>query len=135
MKHLIFILTIVAASCCSTKSKNSVTPESTNSTGTTQDSSTALPKCINKMITEFTKAKVENPPRKIYSYNYQGKTVYYVTPPCCDFYSELYDSNCNLIGHPDGGFTGKGDGKMPDFHSTKSGEKLVWEDKRGTKNQ
>jgi hypothetical protein len=128
MKYLIIMISIVAASCCS--SKKNLAATGTESSGNTRDSSVVLPKCINKMIAEFTKAKVENPPRKIYSYNYQGKTVYYVTPPCCDFYSDLYDSDCNLIGHPDGGFTGKGDGKMPDFHSTKSGEKLVWEDKR-----
>lgn len=131
MKHIILISCIVTASCCS--SKKNLSSSDSASAGGLQDSSVVLPKCINKMIAEFAKAKVENPPRKIYSYNYQGKTVYYVTPPCCDFYSDLYDSNCNLIGHPDGGFTGKGDGKMTDFHSTKSGEKLVWEDKRGAK--
>jgi hypothetical protein len=135
MKHLILILTIVSASCCSTKSENSVTTGNGSVTSTSQDSSKALPDCINKMIADFTKAEVENPPRKIYSFNYQGKTVYYVTPPCCDFYSDLYDSNCNLLGHPDGGITGKGDGKLPDFHSTKSGEKLLWEDKRGMKSK
>lgn len=131
MKYLFFAIAIIAGSCCSSKK---AVDTAGNTTGkSTTDSSFVVPKCINKMIDEFAKAKVENPPRKIYSYNYQGKTVYYVTPPCCDFYSELYDSECNLIGHPDGGFTGKGDGKMTDFHSTKSGERLVWEDKRGSK--
>src|SRR6478672_522881 len=124
MKHVLIIMSIIAASCCS--SKKTTDTANTDTTAKGQDSSVVLPKCINKMIAEFSKAKVENPPRKIYSYNYNGKTVYYVTPPCCDFYSDLYDSDCNLIGHPDGGFTGKGDGKMTDFHSTKSGEKLVW---------
>ena len=82
------------------------------------------------MIKGFEKEEKQNPPRKIYRYTYKGKTVYYVTPPCCDFYSDLYDSTCKLIGHPDGGFTGKGDRRMPDFHTSKSNEKLIWEDKR-----
>jgi hypothetical protein len=71
-----------------------------------------------------------NPPRKIYSYLYNGKTVYYVPPICCDFYSDVYDSACNIIGHPDGGFTGKGDMQMTDFNKTKTNEKLIWEDVR-----
>ena len=155
MKNFIFIFCIVAASCCSTKTKTATptediavstdnpiaadtviavpTPSGNEQTSTAETSNSTVPGCIKKMIEEFRKTNVENPPRKIYSFNYQGKTVYYVTPPCCDFYSDLYDSNCNLIGHPDGGITGKGDGKMPDFHSTKSGEKLVWQDKRGSK--
>ncbi|RYY44292.1 MAG: hypothetical protein EOO06_18380 [Chitinophagaceae bacterium] len=86
---------------------------------------------MDKLIAEFQAAKVENPPRKIYSYTYKGNTVYYVPAICCDFYSDLYDTNCRLIGHPDGGFTGKGDGKMTDFADTRSNERLIWADQRG----
>jgi hypothetical protein len=46
--------------------------------------------------------------------------------PCCDFYNEVYDANCNFLGAPDGGFTGKGDGKIPDFFAEAKNEKLVW---------
>ena len=74
--------------------------------------------------------EVKNPTTKIYSYLYKGKKVYYVTAPCCDFFSDLLDADCNLIGHPDGGITGRGDGKMPDFHKSRTDEKLVWEDPR-----
>jgi len=63
----------------------------------------------------------------VIEYEYKGEKVYYVTMPCCDFYNEVYDSNCNLLGHPDGGFTGKGDGKLPDFNTEKKKEKIVWE--------
>lgn len=88
------------------------------------------PACIDSLVRVFEAETVQNPPRKIYSYTYQGKKVYYVPALCCDFFSDLYDSNCKLIGHPDGGFTGKGDGKLPDFHSAKTEEVLVWADKR-----
>lgn len=90
----------------------------------------AQPTCVQTLIEKFTKEEKQNPPRSIYSYTYKGKTVYYVTAPCCDFFTDLYDENCNLIGHPDGGFTGKGDMKMPDFNTEKKDEKLVWADER-----
>ena len=73
-----------------------------------------------------------NPPRKIYSYLYKDSLVYYVTAPCCDFFSDLYNTNCELIAHPDGGITGKGDGRLSDFHALKTAEKLLWEDDRPT---
>ncbi|MBL0146942.1 MAG: hypothetical protein IPP48_15705 [Chitinophagaceae bacterium] len=85
---------------------------------------------MQTLIKKFEAEKVQNPPRSIYSYTYKSKTVYYVTAPCCDFFTDLYDENCNLIGHPDGGFTGKGDMKMPDFEKEKSNEKLIWTDSR-----
>ena len=82
------------------------------------------------MIKKFSSEEKTNPPRKIYSYTYKGKKVYYVPGPCCDNFSDLYDSNCRLLGHPDGGFTGRGDGKFKDFAQEKKNEKLVWADKR-----
>jgi hypothetical protein len=90
----------------------------------------ALPKCINKLIVQFKAEEVQNPPRKIFSYTYNGNPVYYVPAPCCDFFSDLYDKNCELIAHPDGGFTGKGDGRAKDFNKTKTNERLVWADPR-----
>lgn len=89
-----------------------------------------VPQCIVQMIATFRNQPKENPPRKIFQYNYRGNKVYYITAPCCDQYTDLLDSNCKLIGHPDGGFTGKGDGRLPDFNAEKKEEKLVWEDKR-----
>ena len=47
--------------------------------------------------------------------------------PCCDFFNEVYDDKCKLLGSPDGGFTGKGDGKLPDFFKEAKNEKLIWE--------
>lgn len=50
--------------------------------------------------------------------------------------SRLFDENCNRICAPDGGKTGKGDGKCPDFFEKRTDEKLVWKDERkyGVKN-
>lgn len=129
MKNAILLLCIVAASCCGSK-KTSENTEAVSDPGKDVVVADSAQSCIQDMIKGFAKEEKQNPPRKIYSYLYHGKTVYYVTPPCCDFFSDLYDSTCKLIGHPDGGITGKGDGKMRDFHTAKSNEKLVWEDKR-----
>lgn len=90
-----------------------------------------LPACLQKLVKGFMEEDVQNPPRKIYSYTYNGNLVYYVTPPCCDFFSDLYDAQCKIIAHPDGGITGRGDGRAKDFIETRSQEKLVWEDVRG----
>ncbi|MEO5892423.1 MAG: hypothetical protein ABIQ31_19395 [Ferruginibacter sp.] len=89
-----------------------------------------LPVCIGQLAEKFKAAEKQNPPRAIFSYRYKDKTVYYVTALCCDQVSDLYDDHCNLIGHPDGGFTGGGDGKLPDFNTAKTAEKLIWKDNR-----
>ena len=129
MKNIVLLLCIVTASCSGPKK----TAENTAADPVPVKDSMLVEtaqNCLGDMIKGFEKEEKQNPPRKIYRYNYKGKTVYYVTAPCCDFYSDLYDSTCTLIGHPDGGFTGKGDGRWLDFNSNKSNEKLVWEDKR-----
>lgn len=90
----------------------------------------SIPACIGKLIADFTAAPIGNPPRKILSYTYQNRTVYYVEAQCCDMFSDLYDANCMLLGHPDGGITGRGDGGFTDFTKERTNEKLVWADKR-----
>jgi len=48
--------------------------------------------------------------------NYKGKEVNYKPAErCCDQMGEVRDTSGNIICHPDGGITGKGDGKCPDF--------------------
>lgn len=88
------------------------------------------PDCVITKIREISKEDVWNPPAKIYSYVYEGKTVYFIPQHCCDIPSQLFDSDCNLICNPDGGFTGRGDGHCADFFATRTDEKLLWEDTR-----
>ena len=66
----------------------------------------------------------------MYRYHYDGRTVYYLPPHCCDQYSDLLDENCKVICHPDGGLTGRGDGKCPDFFTKATDRELVWQDAR-----
>lgn len=88
------------------------------------------PDCIREKIREIENEKVWNPAAKIWQYEYQGKTVYYLPSHCCDIPGMVLDENCQTICSPDGGITGKGDGRCPDFFSTRKNEKLIWEDKR-----
>lgn len=120
MKIFVILACWVTASCC--HSKKTMVNDTVNKT--------PVPECIQKMIQQFSEEEKQNPPRKIFSYLYKGNRVFYVTAPCCDNFNDLYDEDCRLLGHPDGGFTGRGDGKFPDFNETKTQEQLIWEDKR-----
>jgi len=85
---------------------------------------------VNKLITQFQAAPVGNPPQTIWKYNYQGSTVYYIPPQCCDQMGKLYDVGGTWICAPDGGLTGRGDGKCPDFFRLSSNQVLIWVDPR-----
>lgn len=86
----------------------------------------AVPTCIKSKIDSFKLKETHEKPQRVIEYVYKGKKVYYVVMPCCDFYNEVYDAKCKFLGAPDGGFTGKGDGKIPDFFQEAKSEKLVW---------
>ncbi len=102
--------------------------------GTCSDSPTAggspNPPWVDQLIKQFQEAPVGNPPREIDKYNYQGRTVYYLPPQCCDQFSTLYDADGNVLCAPDGGFGGAGDGKCPDFFKVRTNEVVVWKDSR-----
>lgn len=89
-----------------------------------------VPACIKERIKSIEKEKIWNPAAKIFQYEYKGKTVFYIPSHCCDIPGEVLDENCNLICQPDGGITGKGDGKCKDFFKERTGEKLIWADTR-----
>ena len=89
----------------------------------------SLPVCVKVLIEKMKSEAVTNPPRKIYSLKYLGKKVFYLPAICCDQLSDLYNDSCRLMGHPDGGFAGKGDGSIKDFR-TATDEKLLWADNR-----
>lgn len=119
----------VMIACGASRNKQTVNNE-TNTDTLIAGTKRSLPLCIEKMIAQYKSEEKQNPPRSIYQYRYKGSTVYYVTAPCCDFFSDVYDSTCKMIGHPDGGFTGKGDGSMTDFMLLRTDEVLIWKDER-----
>ncbi len=89
-----------------------------------------FPACVSQLIYTIKNEPVRNPRVRIYQYTYNRNTVYYVTSYCCDIPSELYDRNCNLICHPDGGLSGDVDARCRDFFEARANEKLLWIDPR-----
>jgi hypothetical protein len=90
----------------------------------------AIPDWLAELIRKLQAEPVTNPPISVTQYEYAGKTVYFIPQRCCDIFSDLYDSDGSIIGHPDGGITGRGDGRVPDFHQERSGGRLIWQDER-----
>jgi len=88
------------------------------------------PTWVDQLISNYQNEPVGNPPQSIWRYDYNGQTVYYIPPQCCDQYSTLLDAGGKAICAPDGGFTGKGDGRCPDFIDKRTNEQLVWKDSR-----
>lgn len=90
----------------------------------------APPAFVYQLIARLESEATTNPPGSIWSYNYHGQVVYYVPPTCCDVPSELYDTEGKLICAPDGGLTGRGDGKCADFFAVRTEERRIWTDNR-----
>ena len=88
------------------------------------------PAWVDSLITKFSAEPVGNPPQSIWQYTYNDATVYYVPPQCCDQFSDLYDVTGKIIGHPDGGITGEGDGSCRDFFKTATNGLVIWRDPR-----
>ncbi len=87
-----------------------------------------VPAWLRLKIAQYEQLPVSTPPRSIARVEYQGRTVYYVAPICCDIPSELYSEEGTLLCFPDGGLAG-GDGRCPSL-GTPIDAPLVWRDKR-----
>ena len=156
MRLLSFAVSLLLTSACAPKQVSVTTParpsqttqnsgpSNANSTTTSTPSSTtdaasariaesdatARPRWLTARIAEVLAERKRNPITRILRYDYRGQTVYYISAPCCDQYSQVYDTKGTLVCQPDGGLTGKGDGQCPDFEKNKTNEKLVWQDPR-----
>lgn len=87
----------------------------------------AMPECLINTIKEMSANPAEGSPLSVTRYDYKGKQVYYLVAPCCDKYNIVYDSICHVLGFPDGGFTGRGDGKMTDFKTEATNATVLWQ--------
>ena len=74
---------------------------------------------------------VTNPPSQILRFDLDGRTVYYRPPYCCDVFGVLYANDGTVLCHPDGGITGAGDGRCPEFFARRQACARVWADPRG----
>ena len=88
------------------------------------------PLCIQQKIGTFKSEPKGNPPQSVIQYIYHDKKVFYIPAQCCDQYSNVFDDKCNLLGHPDGGITGRGDGTLVNFFEDARDAKIIWKDNR-----
>ena len=89
-----------------------------------------IPEWLTDLIQSLENEPVANPPASITQYEYKNQTVYFLPQRCCDIFSVLYDAEGSIIGHPDGGITGQGDGRVPDFFEERRNERVIWKDQR-----
>jgi hypothetical protein len=140
MKNITFFIAILMLSLAACAQKTSE-PNAATKLDTT------LP-WLQIKIWDYQSRPVSNPPRTIIKTTFEGKSVYYVPPVCCDIPSELYAEDGALLCYPSGGFTGAGDGKCPRFKLEYEGvllnknninniknnknnkNSIVWQDKR-----
>jgi hypothetical protein len=87
------------------------------------------PEWLIDLIARLESEPVANPPASIARREYAGGVYYYLPGPCCDQFSDLYDSAGALVCHPDGGITGHGDGMCPALGDPVR-EEIVWRDTR-----
>ena len=91
------------------------------------------PPCIQHRIDSLKLLPVLNPPAQVDEYDYNGEKVYGFSLGCCDMFYEVYNANCEYVCAPAGGFTGKGDGRCPDFNQNAKSIRVVWKDERNGK--
>lgn len=138
MIKLFLIPAVVFLSCGSTKTNQSTAKADSTDVAKAPDvykgdstvvltpTEVSLSTCIKNKIDSFKLKEAHERPQRVVEYTYKGKKVYYVVMPCCDFFNEVYDENCKYLGAPDGGFTGRGDGKLPDFAEQAKPGKEIW---------
>jgi len=95
-----------------------------------QTSQSGNPEWVDQLIKQFEQDPVGNPPLSIWQYEYNGQVVYFVPAHCCDIASVVYDASGAVLCSPDGGITGKGDGRCDDFFTQRTNEVLIWKDSR-----
>lgn len=114
-KYAMLFLSMVLMSACSPGDHNSIE---------------GIPACIQDKIEALKIEEKRNPAASVTQYFFNGELVFYIPPAAGDRMGELYNGDCQLICHPDGGITGQGDGKCTDFFDERKEEKLIWQDSR-----
>jgi hypothetical protein len=111
LRTKVFLLVLALSAACATEQPVKSEP---------------VPDWLAGLIQQLEHPPATNPPAFIARYDYHGQVVYYVAPRCCDIPSTLYDAVGTVLCAPDGGLTGAGDGRCPDFIAQKSNEKILW---------
>ena len=121
--NLIVLALIMSSMSCK---KDVVNPSKAVSASETA----ALPSCVDKLIAELKNRESKNVPVTVSQYEFKGQTVFYVSAKYPDDYGTVYNQNCEVICHPDGGITGRGDGKCTGFFEEAKNQKIVWQEQK-----
>ena len=132
MKHFALLLLLTATMlACNSKTPPVATLETTPTTDKIQGTAKAtIPPCIQHRIDSLKQLPTLNPPAQVDEYDYNGEKVYGFSLGCCDMFYEVYNANCEYVCAPSGGFTGRGDGRCPDFNQNAKLIRVVWKDER-----
>jgi hypothetical protein len=99
-----------------------------------QPPTASRPKWLHHLISRLQAEPVRNPPATIVYYRHAGQPYYYLPPQCCDQFSTLYNGRGKVVCAPDGGHSGKGDGKCPPFVykmlQARNLGRVIWKDRR-----
>ncbi len=128
MKYLLLLLSFpfMAATDCGKKQTKIPAVTGQEEINTNPLITDSVPPVVRKIIDSLAKDNPPLVPQKVEAYLYNGKTVYLVTMPCCDFFNDVYDTTGKKICSPTGGITGKGDGNCADFAEKGKWVKLLW---------
>ncbi len=113
-KRSIALVLLVIAGCRGNPTAPNTTPSS--------------PTWVTALVRQLETEPVANPPGFVARYDYKDHDVYFVPQRCCDIMSVVYRSDGTVLCHPDGGFTGKGDGLCADFLAERRNERIIWRD-------
>jgi hypothetical protein len=116
-KPLLLFVFLMSVACA----RSPVAPNSTES----------VPVWLTALTHQLEAQPVANPPTFIARYDYKGQSVYFLPQQCCDIMGALYREDGSVMCHPDGGFSGSGDGQCPDFLAERKNEQIIWRDARG----
>lgn len=131
MKNLTGLFLIALAAACSDNDGSTDASRAPSQTGDQRSPERAsLPDWLQALVTGYESGPASGSPGAVWGYSFKGQTVYYIPARCCDRFAELYDERGTALCAPDGGLTGKGDGKCPDFESERTNEHLIWDDPR-----
>lgn len=139
MKYLLLAVAFIACTSekCSHKKKvaeDKAAVQVKEPVQVVEESKEMLP-CLREIVGKGEKESPPNAPVRIEEYLWNGKRVFLITANCCDQFNEVVDDSCHVICASSGGFSGRGDGKCPDFSKEAKLVRQVWARKDAPENK
>ncbi|MCA9050137.1 MAG: hypothetical protein KDA89_15480 [Planctomycetaceae bacterium] len=95
-----------------------------------REDAATVPPWLQEQITQLRQEHDETVPVMVQRAVYNGRTVYYTSAGVPDGFGTLYDEKGTLLGHPDGGIDGNGDGRCSDYFDVATNVVTVWQSAR-----